>query len=134
MAVLDHCARAPRRGRMIVAAVVAVVLLALPASASAAPFKAVLHAPNHTPKVNTKWKITVDVTRGPTKLSGSVRYEFVFAGAVVGKQPGHRFTGGVYRDALVFPASAVGMKLTLLTIVKTKYGTVKLPWAVMTQK
>ena len=134
MAVLDHCARAPRRGRMIVAAVVAVVLLALPASASAAPFKAMLHAPNHTPKVNTKWKITVDVTRGAAKLSGSVKYEFVFGGAVVGHQPGHSFTNGVYRDGLVFPASAVGMKLTLRTIVKTKYGTVTLPWTVMTQK
>jgi len=121
-----------------VAALVTVAVLALPASASAAPFKAVLHAPNHapnhTPKVNTKWKITVDVTRGAAKLSGSVKYEFVFGGAVVGHQPGHSFTNGVYRDGLVFPASAVGMKLTLRTIVKTKYGTVTLPWTVMTQK
>jgi hypothetical protein len=117
-----------------VAAIVTVAVLGLPASASAAPFKAVLHAPNHTPKANTKWKITVDVTRGATKLSGSVRYEFLFSGAVVSRQPGHSFTNGVYTDGLVFPTSAVGMKLTLKTIVKTKYGTVALPWTVMTLK
>jgi hypothetical protein len=113
-----------------VVALSAIGLLALPATASAAPFKAVLHAPNHTPKVNTNWPITVDVTRGTAKLSGSVKYEFLFAGQVVGRQPGHSFTGGVYRDSLRFPSSAVGMKLTLETIVKTKYGTVKLPWTV----
>jgi len=111
-----------------------IALLALPASASAAPFKAVLHAPNHTPKVHAKWRITVDVTRGSQKLSGSVRYEFLFAGQVVSHQSGHKFRAGVYRDALVFPASAVGMQLTLDTIVKTKYGTVKLPWTVTTKR
>lgn len=134
MVGLDRCARALRRGRVAAVALVAAALLALPASALAAPFKAVLHAPNHTPKANTKWKITVDVTRGRAKLSGSVKYQFVFDGAVVGRQPGHSFTGGVYHDGLVFPASAVGMKLTLRTIVKTKYGTVTLPWTVMTKK
>ena len=134
MAVLDRRARPSRAGRVAVAALVTVVALAVPASASAAPFKAVLHAPNHSPKANTKWKITVDVSRGTTKLSGSVRYEFLFGGVVVSRQAGHRFTNGVYSDGLVFPTSAVGMKLTLRTIVKTKYGTVTLPWTVMTQK
>jgi hypothetical protein len=111
-----------------------VALLALPAVASAAPFTAMLNAPNHTPKVNAKWRITVDVTRGSQKLAGSVRYEFLFAGQVVSHQSGHKFSGGVYRDALVFPASAVGMTLTLDTIVKTKYGTVKLPWTITTKR
>lgn len=132
MPVLDYSARALRRA--VALALLTVVLLTLPASASATAFKAVLHAPNHTPTVNTKWWITVDVTRGTTKLSGSVRYEFVFDGQTVSNQPGHGFTGGVYKDSLVFPSSAIGMKLTLRTIVKTKYGTVTLPWTVDTKK
>src|ERR1700759_859398 len=131
---LDRRVGAHRRGRLAVAALLMVALLALPAGASAAPFTAGLHAPNHTPKVNAKWKITVDVNRGSQKLSGTIRYEFLFAGQVVSHQSGHKFSGGVYRDALVFPASAVGMTLTLDTIVKTKYGTVKLPWTVTTKR
>jgi hypothetical protein len=131
---LDRRARADRRGRLAAVATLMVVLLAFPAGASAAPFRAVLHAPDHAPKVNAKWRITVDVTRGSQKLAGSVRYEFLFAGQVVSHQSGHKFSGGVYRDALVFPASAVGMTLTLDTIVKTKYGTVTLPWTVTTKR
>lgn len=134
---LDYRVGASRRSRSFVAALVtllAAALLALPANGSAAPFKAVLHAPDHAPTVQAKWRITVDVTRGAQKLSGSIRYEFLFAGQVVSHQSGHKFSGGVYRDALVFPASAVGMTLTLDTIVKTKYGTVKLPWTVTTKK
>jgi hypothetical protein len=131
---LDRRARADRRGRLAAVASLMVVLLAFPAGASAAPFRAVLHAPDHAPKVNAKWRITVDVTRGSQKLAGSVRYEFLFAGQVVSHQSGHKFSGGVYRDALVFPASAVGMTLTLDTIVKTKYGTVTLPWTVTTKR
>jgi hypothetical protein len=135
MHVVIRRIRAPRRGRSAATALLlAMTLLALPASASAAPFRAILHAPNHTPKANTKWWITVDVTRGTTKLSGTVRYQFVFGGHVVSKQPGHSFTDGLYRDDLVFPPSSVGISLTLQTIVKTKYGTVTLPWAVNTKK
>ena len=125
--------------RSVPAALVAAAALALPASApagvmteTAGSVKAVLHAPNHSPTVNQKWWITIDVTRGKTELGGRVRYQFVLGGAVVGKQPGHSFAGGHYRDWLKFPAQSVGIKLTLQTIVKTKYGTVTLPWTVTT--
>jgi len=134
MPVVDRLIRAPRRGRIAAAAFLTIMLLALPASASAAPFTAVLHAPNHTPKANTKWWITVNVTRGSTKLSGTVRYQFVFGGQVVSKQAGHGFSNGFYRDSLVFPPTSIGINLTLQTVVKTKYGTVTLPWTVKTKK
>jgi hypothetical protein len=104
-----------------------------PALASAASFSAVLHAPNHSPVENQKWWITVDVTHGSTKLSGDVNYEFLFSGTVVSHQPGHKFTKGLYKDDLIFPAEAVGKPLTLRIVVKTKYGTKYLNWNVTTK-
>ncbi len=104
--------------------------LVVPASASAAPFAARLHAPNHSPTAGRLWPITVDVTRGGAKLSGSVRYQFVYDGSVVAGKPGHSFSRGVYRDSLLFPRDAVGHALTLRVVVSTRYGTVALNWAV----
>jgi hypothetical protein len=110
------------------------VALALPASALAAAFKLTPHIANHTPTVNVKWPITVDVTKGKLKLNGSVKYEFLFQGSVVSHQPGHGFTHGVYRDTLLFPPDSLGQQLTLRIIVKTKYGTEHLDWAVMSKQ
>ncbi len=110
------------------------VALALPASALAAAFKLTPHIANHTPTVNVLWPITVDVTKGRLKLNGSVRYEFLFQGSVVGHKPGHGFTGGAYRDKLLFPSDSLGQQLTLRIIVKTKYGTEHLDWAVMSKQ
>jgi hypothetical protein len=110
------------------------LMVAVPAAASAASFSAVLHAPNHTPTMNQKWWITVDVTRGTTKLSGDVNYVFLFSGSIVSHQPGHKFSKGVYKDDLIFPAAAVGKPLTLRIVVKTKYGTKNLNWNVTTKQ
>jgi hypothetical protein len=105
--------------------------LSLPVSASAAaPFTAHLQAPNHTPTAGKKWYITVTATHGKTKLSGSVNYQFLFSGSVVGHQKGHSFKGGVFHDWLLFPNKSVGFSLTLRVVVKTSYGTVDLPWTV----
>lgn len=108
--------------------------LALPASALAAAFKLTPHIANHTPTVNVKWPITVDVTKGKAKLNGSVKYEFLFQGLVVGHKPGHRFTRGVYKDTLLFPSDSLGQPLTVRIIVTTKYGTEHLDWAVKSQQ
>ncbi len=107
--------------------------LIVPAAASAAAFSAHLRAPNHTPTASKPWPITVTVTRGDSMLSGSVRYEYLYDGSVVSHQPGHSFSGGVYRDTLDFPREAVGYPLTLRVIVTTRYGTVDLDWAVTTR-
>lgn len=111
-----------------------VVALALPASALAARFKLTPHIANHTPIVNKKWPITVDVTKGKAKLSGSVRYEFLFDGTVVSHQPGHKFTNGVYRDKMLFPAKSLGEPLTLRILVTTKYGTEHIDWKVQSKQ
>jgi hypothetical protein len=107
--------------------------LALPAPAAASSISAHLSAPNHSPIAGKKWYITVTISRGGRKLSGSVKYQFLVDGTVVGTQPGHSFKGGVYRDWLLFPKDAVGHPLTLRVVVKTNYGTVNLDWAVETR-
>lgn len=123
-----HPVRPGFRGLASVVMAAVALGLAIPVAASAAAFTAHLTAPNHQPIANKRWPITVTVTRGRAKLSGSVRYEFAFNGQVVSHQPGHKFTGGVYRDKLLFPKKAVGYTLSLRVIVTTSYGTVDLPW------
>jgi hypothetical protein len=127
-------AHSPRewRGRTALLAVIgALATLAIPASTQAASkFTIVSHFPNHTPTANTGWKITLDVTKGKTKLSGSGKYEFEFSGTVVSRQPGKKFTNGLYKDTLTFPSSAVGEPLTLVVLITTKYGTESVSWSV----
>jgi hypothetical protein len=127
---LGHRARAASRRHARLALIFTALALAVPATASAAGFTARLYAPNHSPVVNKGWPIKVTARRGGRKLSGSVRYQFVFGGSVVASKPGHKFTGGVYHDKLKFTAPSVGVQLTLRVIVKTRFGTVTIPWAV----
>ena len=128
-------ARVSVRSHRCAALVIAglVMALAVPAGASAAGFSAKLTAPNHTPTANKKWPITVTVTRGRTKLSGRVRYQFLFQGQVEASRPGHAFSRGVYHDSLLFPGEAIGHVLSLHVIVTTKYGTIALPWWIKTR-
>ena len=117
------------RSRLVL--VLTALALAVPASAvAAAPFTAKLQAPNHSPTAGKKWYITVTATHGRTKLSGSVKYQFLFQGTVQSTQPGHSFHGGVFHDWLLFPTKSVGFPLTLRVVVTTSYGTVYLPWSV----
>lgn len=116
------------------APMVTALALAVPASASAAAFTAHLHAPNHSPVAGKKWAITVTATHGSAKLSGSVRYQFLYGGTVVGNQKGGSFKHGVFHDTLLFPKRSVGYPLTLRVVVKTRYGTVYIPWTVNVRK
>ena len=116
-----------RRARLALLGAAAILALALPAPALAGGFTARLYAPNHQPKVGF-WHITVTATRGGQKLSGTVNYRFLFNGFVVSHQRGHAFRNGVYRDALKWPARAVGHTITLQVVVSTRYGTDYLNW------
>jgi len=121
--------------RLVVAFAASVALTATsPSTATAAVLKLTPHIVNHSPVINKKWPIVVDVTRGKARLSGTVSYEFLFSGAVVSTQKGHAFTGGVYRDAMVFPAASLGQPLTLRIVVKTKYGSGHIDWNVTPKK
>jgi hypothetical protein len=103
------------------------VALALPASALAGGFSATLKIGSHEPKVGAQ-PITVTATRGSQKLSGTVRFQFLYQGTIVSKQPGGKLSNGVYRTKLLWPARAIGHTITLQTVVQTKYGTDKLNW------
>ena len=103
------------------------VALALPASALAGGFSATLKIGSHEPKVGAQ-PITVTATRGSQKLSGTVRFQFLYQGTIVSKQPGGKLSNGVYRTKLLWPARAIGHTVTLQTVVQTKYGTDKLNW------
>jgi hypothetical protein len=112
-----------RAGTGRVSALLLIALaLAVPSVAAASGFTAKLYAPTHTPKVGNE-RITVTVTRGTQKLSGSVNYHFLFDGQVVKEEPGHSFKGGVYHDTLQWPKDAVGHRITLQVVINTRYGT-----------
>lgn len=114
----------------------AVAALTLPASALAASFRITPHIANHAPRINVKWPIELTVTGGTTKLSGSVKYEFLFSGSVVSSQPGHKFTGGIYRDTMLFPTKSLGEPLTLriLVTVPADHRTEHIDWAIKTKR
>ena len=116
-------------------ALAVILTLALPATALAASFKITPHIANHTPTVNKKWPVKLTINKGKTKLSGTVKYEFLFDGSVVSHQPGHKFTHGSYTDTMIFPAQSLGEPLTLRILVTVpKYGTEHLDWKITTQK
>jgi hypothetical protein len=130
-----HPGRLPRRP-LHALALSLVVALTLPAAAQAASFKITPHIANHTPIVNKKWPVELKVTAGRKRLNGSVRYEFLFDGAVVSKQAGHKFTRGVYRDTMVFPSQALGEPLTLriLVTVPAYHRTEHIDWKVQAKQ
>lgn len=113
-----------------------VLAVMLPAAAQAASFKITPHIANHTPIVNKKWPVELTVTAGKKRLSGSVKYEFLFDGSVVSHQPGHKFRRGIYRDTMVFPSQSLGEPLTLriLVTVPAYHRTEHIDWKVQSKR
>lgn len=125
------------RRRLCCIALVTIAALALASPALATGFKIAVHIANHRPIAGRRWPIELTVTRGKRRLSGTVRYQFLFAGVVVRTQPQHgafRFRHGVYRDQLVFPAQSIGQPLTLRFLVKTRFGTRHASWRLEVRK
>lgn len=109
---------------------------AAPAQARRAPFAATLTVPGgHRPKANKAWPIIVTARTWSRKpLSGRIRYEFLFGGAVVARRSNYAFRNGRFRDTIVWPARSVGMRLTFRVVVRTSIGTVRLPYAVVVRR
>jgi hypothetical protein len=122
------------------------LLLAGAAPAAAAPFRATLRAPDHTPHAGAKdWKITVTArSNAGAPLQATASYAFLLAGKVVSRQypnPGSTKAGskpyafrGSFSDAILWPSAAAHAKLTFRVVVTVAgKGTVNLDWPVVVQ-
>src|SRR5512143_2816107 len=71
-----------------------------------------LAAPGHRPAAGAPWPITIRA-RGPHSepLRAEVRYQYLFAGAVVAHRSHYRFKG-VFHDVIRWPARSIGIPLT----------------------
>jgi len=101
--------------------------------ALSAPFKATLHAPTHTPRVNRPWVITVratDLQGHPIRARLTMR--FLVSGIPVGKvDNGRVYTFvGTWREKrgeeIEFPATARGQRLTFQALVTARRHTIRL--------
>jgi hypothetical protein len=119
-----------------------VTLLVCVPSAEAASFVATLKAPGHHPKAGKKWPIEVTArTKSGKAVHAKASYQFLFNGQVVATRYPFKRTSpypfkGKYRDrTFVWPARAVGYKLTLRVVVQTKSrGTRKLDYWVRVKR
>jgi hypothetical protein len=145
------------RRRLALTALTATALLAAsaPAPAAAAPFKATLTAPTHSPKANALWRITVTARSNSGKsLRATADYQFLLHGQVVSrahpspnadprsacaKAGNCRHSPwpfrGRFRDTLVWPARSAGIDLTFRVVVKVKgLGTRNLDYSVRVRR
>jgi hypothetical protein len=115
--------------------------LASPTAGPAVKWTAKLTAPGHNPKARKRWPVKIVVkTAGGKAISGTVQYNFLFNGTVVqvrscldhGNTP-CRFKG-TYKDVLHFPRKSIGYPLTLRFIVKTRFGTKNIDYAIKVVK
>ena len=97
------------------------------------PFKATLHAPTHTPRVNTPWVISIRATdlQGHS-IRARLTMRFLFAGVPVGKvDNGRVYTFvGTWREKkgqeIKFPRASRGQRLTFQALVTARHHTLKL--------
>ena len=101
--------------------------------ALALPFKATLHAPTHTPRVNKPWPISIRVTDPAGRpIRARLTMRFLFAGVPVGKvDKGRVYTfTGTWREPrgkeISFPADSRGRRLTFQAVVTARGRTTKL--------
>jgi len=105
-----------------------------------APFRALLHAPTHTPGAGKPWLYSVRVTDPSGRpLRARIRMQILFGGIPVGKVDGGKtfsFTG-VWREPkkapLVWPARSRGHPLTFEAIVTARGATKRLDYAIQVE-
>jgi hypothetical protein len=125
----------------VLATVAATSVLAAPRAHSAVRWTATLTASGHHPKARKRWPVKIVVkTSGGKPVSGTVQYHFLFNGTVVGTRSclDHGTAPcpfrGTYRDILHFPMAAVGHPLTLQFVIKTRFGTKNINYAITVVK
>jgi hypothetical protein len=107
-------------------------------SVTSGPVRATLRGANHTPVVGKLWPYTVHVTNATgAPLDGTVETDFVVPPlGVVGKEspPVHKLKNGALHDNITYPASAIGHPIIMVTVVRTRAGSVALAWPVSVSK
>ena len=101
------------------------------------PFRAVLHAPTHTPKAGKPWLYSVRVTdlRG-RPIPARITMQVLFGGVPVGKvDAGKTFSFvGTWREPksspLIWPARSRGRPLTFEAVVTARGATKRLDYAI----
>jgi hypothetical protein len=117
----------------ILAAVLATTALA------AAPLKAMLTAPGHAPKINTKWRYTLRVTAGGHPVSARITAQIVdpIGGAHAvnlgaTKRPITNYPiKGVFRDYIIWPRDSRDIPLTLRFLIRSGGKTTTLRYRVV---
>ena len=106
---------------------------------SSGPLAATLAPSTHTPKINTLMPITVTATLSGKPAHATAAYQFLFGGAVVAptqypyNNKHFSFTGH-FSDKLNFPASSLGIPLTLRVVIKAAGHTVNLNCSITSHK
>jgi hypothetical protein len=102
-----------------------------------APFRAVLHAPTHTPKAGKPWLYSVRVTDLQGRpIRARITMRVLFGGVPVGKvDAGKTFSFvGTWREPkrspLIWPARSRGHPLTFEAIVTARGATKRLDYAI----
>jgi hypothetical protein len=127
----------PRRSARLALALVGVVAalaVLIPGSALASGFTAHVKFPNHYPVANKPWRITITANRGRQKLNGTIKYVFLTPVGPMSRNATVKIKHGIAHDSLKFPGDAVGHKLGLNVVVKTRYGTDTVKWWVKPRK
>jgi hypothetical protein len=114
--------------------VIAGLAVLIPSSALAAGFTAHVEFPNHHPIAGKAWRITITATRGRQKLNGTIKYVFVTPVGNMTRNATVKIKHGIAHDSLKFPGAAVGHRLPMKVVVKTRYGTDTINWWVTPRK
>ena len=115
---------------------VKVLALVLTPAAAAAPFKATLTAPTHTPKVNAKLYYTIHASRNGKPIRATVTVQIVdsFGGVHAAqfdnttKNIVNKLFSGTFRDYVQLPLESRSFKVTLRAIVRAAGGRITLAW------
>jgi hypothetical protein len=106
----------------------------------ASPFRAVLHAPTHTPKAGKPWLYSVRVTDPQGRpIRARITMRVLFGGIPVGKvDAGKTFTFvGTWREPknspLIWPARSRGRPLTFEALVTARGKTKRLDYTINVQ-
>jgi hypothetical protein len=90
---------------------------------------ATMHASTHHPHVNRPWPVSFVVSMAGKPVKAEVRYQYLFAGQVVGRRSHYRFTGS-FHDIFTWPSSAVGYPLTFRAVISSGKLTLSLDYPV----